>query len=104
MRVAFLWLFGFLFCCGCASPKTQQRQVGAERTLAPGDCIIVDNAHRQGLETRHVIDAAGDISLSLLGKFHVAGLTLNQAEVGIEKEYVDRGLFRHVDLVVLLCP
>lgn len=89
---------------GCASPKPQPQHVVVERTLAPGDCIIVDSAHRQGLETRHVIDAAGEITPPLVGKLHVAGLTVRQAELRIEKEYVDRGLFRHVDLVVLPCP
>src|SRR5258708_1028173 len=102
MRIAFPALCCFLFWCGCASRTPQP--VVAERVLAPGDCVIVDNAHREGLETRHVVDAAGDISLSLLGRFHVAGLTLKQTELRIEKEYVDRGLFRHVDLVVLPCP
>lgn len=103
MRAALSSFFCFLLCCGCAS-RTPQVGV-AEPTLAPGDCIIVDSgAHRQGLETRHVVDASGDISLTLLGKFHVAGLTLRQTESRLEKEYVDRGLFSHVDLVVLPYP
>ena len=102
MRIAFSPLFCFLLWCGCAS-RTPQAVV-AEKTLVPGDCVIVDNAHREGLETRCIVDSAGDISLRPLGRMHVAGLTLKQAELRIEKEYVDRGLLRHVDLVVLPCP
>ena len=102
MRIAFSILFSFILWCGCATRTSQT--VVAERTLAPGDCIVVDNVHREGLETRHEVDSSGEIPLTLLGKFHVAGLTLKQTEFRTEKEYVDRGLFRHVDLVVLSCP
>jgi protein involved in polysaccharide export with SLBB domain len=51
-----------------------------------------------------VIDADGDISLALLGKLRVAGLTLKQTEALIAKEYVEGGFYTRVDLVVLRCP
>jgi protein involved in polysaccharide export with SLBB domain len=105
MRIALSTLFSLLVLCGCMSRREQALQ--AERTLAPGDCIIVDGAHRDhtvGPEHHHVIDSAGDISLFLLGRFHVAGLTLRQAQERIEKEYFERGFYRHIEWVVLLCP
>jgi protein involved in polysaccharide export with SLBB domain len=100
MRISLQALLCFLLWCGCASRTT----VAKERMLVPGDCIVIDSAHREGLEMRHVVGAGGDISLPLLGEFHVAGLTLKQAELRIEKEYVDRGLFKSIDLIVSPCP
>jgi protein involved in polysaccharide export with SLBB domain len=79
--------------------------VEVESPLVAGDCVIVTGAHRDHPFVGQVIDSAGDVSLPILGKYHIMGLTLKQAEERIEKEYVERGLFSQApDMVVLRCP
>ena len=89
--------------CGCASKPKPHVQM--ELPLVAGDCVIVTSAHRDRLESGQVIDSAGDISLPLLGRHHIAGFTVKQAEERIEREYVERGFFRQMlDMVVIRCP
>ncbi len=94
-------LYVSLLWCGCVS---NPRQTATSARLVPGDCVVIDAAHRTGREKRYEIDSAGDISMPFLGKVRLAGLTLAQAEERLEKAYVRRGFFRDVDLVVLRCP
>jgi protein involved in polysaccharide export with SLBB domain len=95
------------FLCGCASCQrhpTKSMVYSGETRLGPGDCIIVDSAHRTGAPLRYVIDSAGDISAPYLGKVRVAGLTVSEAARHLEKQYVGREYFSQIDLVVLRCP
>ena len=83
-----------------------------EPALQPGDCVnfdffpnaITHYAPGEGKERRHVVDAAGNISVFRLGKFHVAGLTLKQAAEALKKEYKARELYRNIELELLPCP
>ena len=88
--------------CGCASKPRADRPV--KSLLAAGDCVVVTTAHRDHPEHGQLIDSVGDISLPLLGRYHIAGFTLKQAEEQIERDYVARGFYSRIDLVVLRCP
>lgn len=70
-----LWLIS-----GCA---TQSQQVSVRN----GDCLLIVCTNRQSPEIRQVVDSAGDISLPLVGKLHVAGLTLGEVRESIGKVY-----------------
>ncbi len=73
--VLFLWLLS-----GCAT----QSQSDAVRT---GDCLLIVCTNRQSPEIRQVVDPAGNISLPLVGKLHVAGMTLREAGESIGAAY-----------------
>jgi protein involved in polysaccharide export with SLBB domain len=94
--------------CGCA-PNQKQVAVLERKTLVPGDCIVIDvildSTHRDGLKRRYTIDALGEISLPLLGKLHVAGLSLSQTEDLIERAWanVESFLPIHREFIVSRC-
>ena len=70
-----LWLIG-----GCAT-QSQQASVRA------GDCLLIVCTTRQSPEIRQVVDSGGDISLPLVGKLHVAGMTMREIGEAVGKAY-----------------
>jgi polysaccharide export outer membrane protein len=52
-------------------------------------------------DLQDVVDEQGRITLPLIGRVSVQGLTTADAETIIENEYVNRGYFRKIDVNVL---
>lgn len=96
-----------LLLCGCASRPALIVAIGPDESpLAAGDCIVMEVViGLHGNERIHVIDPTGEISMPLLGRLPVAGLTVKQVEELLEKEYVEnRRLFSRMDMAVRRCP
>ncbi len=55
--------------------------------VAAGDRLLVTFSNRDVPAVTAAVDSAGDISMPLVGKLHVAGLTLEQAAHVIESAY-----------------
>jgi protein involved in polysaccharide export with SLBB domain len=68
-----LWLMS-----GCAT----QSQRDSVRT---GDCLLIVGITRQSPDIRQVVDLAGNISLPLVGKLHVAGMTMREIGEAVGK-------------------
>lgn len=83
-----------LLLVGCATESAHFADVG-RAVLAYGDCVaidfVIDSVRREDLRASLVVDEAGDISLPLLGKLRVAGLTLEQTQGLIEREFGSHG-------------
>jgi protein involved in polysaccharide export with SLBB domain len=86
---------GFTFGCRSLPPQSSEFHQG---TLARGDClIIVLSSERISAEPNSAtvqftgsIDSTGDITLPLIGKLHVLGLTLNESKILINSAIVPR--------------
>ena len=102
MRIPVSIVCSLALLCGCASKP--EGHLAVESPLVAADCVVVTTAHRDHPEHGQLIDSAGDILLPLLGRYHIAGFTLKQAEGQIERDYVARGFYSRIDLVVLRCP
>ena len=81
---------------GCASHPRKAELINL------GDCLLLSFRLPGLAPETYVVDAAGDISLSDIGKVHVAGLTSEQAEGVLH----DRYLFamRPVFVSISKCP
>jgi len=68
--------------------------------LGPGDLVEmrVYGVPELGQETR--VSASGEVSLPLIGRTKIGGLSIEEAQAAIEKKYVDGGFLRtpHVSL------
>ena len=84
MRTLFFYFIALLLGCGCASSR-QPAAVIDNRPLMVGDCILIYFG-----EDDHMcsVDSFGDISLPILGKVHVVGLTLEQTKEQLEHRFV----------------
>ena len=102
MHLSVLTMFSLLVTCGCAS-HPQRLPVQESVPLVSGDCIVIDFRVEAVPVRRLVIDSAGNISPPLLGKLHLAGLTLKQAEERIQREYDQRPIERPFKLVLSRC-
>ena len=85
MRALIFSLLALVLIGGCVSPRSQVAE--REVALRPGDRLLVQFTNRRVPEVRQVVDPVGDVSLPLLSKFHVAGMTLSQAKQAIEASY-----------------
>ena len=104
MHLSISTMFSLLVMCGCAS-HPQRLAVRESMPLVSGDCIVID-FRVEGVEAvpaQLVIDSAGAMSPPLLGKLHLAGLTLKQAEERIQREYDQRPIERPFKLVLSRC-
>jgi polysaccharide biosynthesis/export protein len=81
----------------CALPMTgmAQQSSAASPTVVPplrigsGDLIEVAMFQNSDLSGRYRVDEMGDITVPLIGRVHVAGLTADEAAVKIEQLYVE---------------
>src|SRR5262245_8528998 len=94
-------LLCLLLLCGCVSrsPHTAEAQ---PQKLGPGDCLLL--AFKGKGEIRLVVDSAGDISLPLLAKLQVAGISMQEAQMQIQKQYDATESFLPIDVAVARCP
>ena len=74
-----------LLLVGCNSAP--QRGVTNEHALGPGDRLGIVITNRECPDIREVVDASGDISLPLVGKVRVGGMSLKQAAKAVESAY-----------------
>jgi polysaccharide export outer membrane protein len=89
-------LFGAVLLVGCAavllsacSAVAQARANGAAESLliGPGDLVHVTVFRMTDLETKALVTDAGDVTLPLIGKLHIAGLTPAEAARAAELQY-----------------
>jgi|SRR5687767_6872303 len=89
MRLALCTLI--LFLLGCAStPPTKTLtafQSTSDSQVRSSDHLLIVIKMREALEVRQVVDANGDISIPLVGKLRVAGMSLQAAATAIESAY-----------------
>ena len=100
------WMLGALLALclyGCSSTKPQQ--TFAEKALQIGDCLdiqfVIDNEAAK--TTDKIIDLDGNIMLPEVGKVHVAGMKLSEAEPTIQRALFSPAIFHHVEISVSRC-
>jgi polysaccharide export outer membrane protein len=89
-------LFGLL--AGCAGPDSTLPRIGDADTtvyhLGPGDQIRVLTFGDQELSGQFRLDAAGDITMPLLGTIHAAGMTEHDLEAAVGAQLKQLDLFK----------
>ncbi len=72
------------------------------RTLKKGDNIII---HLRSIpapeEIKEVVDGWGEITLPHLGELKIAGKSVSEAERLIESSYIDGGIFKKINAIVV---
>jgi polysaccharide export outer membrane protein len=68
-------------------------------TITVADKVRVE-VFQEDLTALEHVDALGNLNLPLLGTVHVAGLTVDQAQAAIAKDYVDRKFLRHPQVTI----
>src|SRR5688572_8316211 len=90
MRLAFCTLI--LLLLGCAStPPTKTLtavQITSDAQVRSSDHLLIVFKKRETLEVHQIVDANGDVSLPLVGKLRVGGMSLQAAAAAIESEYM----------------
>lgn len=73
-----------------------------QRILSRGDRILIS---LRGIpvaeEIKNIIDGLGEVTLPYVGQVRVAGLTASDAERLIESTYVERGIYRSINVIVV---
>lgn len=52
-------------------------------------------------DNKNIIDGLGEVTLPYVGQVRVAGLTASDAERLIESTYVERGIYRSINVIVV---
>ncbi len=75
---------------------------GVGEVLVRGDGITIylRNIPRPE-DMREEVDAVGYVTLPLIGKIRVAGMSTSQAEDTIKKAYIDGGYYRKLDVIMV---
>ncbi|MGD0480636.1 MAG: polysaccharide biosynthesis/export family protein [Terracidiphilus sp.] len=86
--------FWFLLCAQTMAGMAQQSSAAALNPVPPlrigsGDLIEVSMFENPDLSGRYRVDEKGDITVPLIGRVHVDGMTANEAAAKIEQLYVD---------------
>jgi polysaccharide export outer membrane protein len=86
--------FGFLLCAQTMAGMAQQSGAAAPNPVPPlrigsGDLIEVSMFENQDLSGRYRVDEMGDITVPLIGRVPVAGMTADEAATTLEKLYVE---------------
>ena len=86
--------FWFLLCAQTMAGMAQQSGAAAPNPVPPlrigsGDLIEVSMFENPDLSGRYRVDEMGDITIPLIGRVHVAGMTADEAAATIEKFYVE---------------
>ncbi len=73
-----------------------------QRVLSRGDRVMVSlRGIPRPEEIKNVIDGVGDVTLPYIGQVRVAGLTPSESERLIETTYVQRGIYRAINVIVV---
>src|SRR4051812_11246490 len=102
MRLRTSTLVCLLLLSGCMS-RSQHVVEAQLYKVANGDCLHLAFKY-SGSEIRLVVDSAGDISPPFVAKVHVAGLSLQEAQMRIQKQYDATESFTPVEVAVSRCP
>ena len=86
--------FWLLLCAQTIVGMAQQSGAAAPNPVPPlrigsGDLIEVSMFENPDLSGRYRVDEMGDITVPLIGRVHVAGMTANEAATKIEQLYVE---------------
>ena len=72
------------------------------RTLRSGDRLVVMiHAPPEPFNSQHVVDEKGRINLPYIGAVIVAGKSCSQAQMDIEKEYIDQKYYKTVTVIIV---
>lgn len=93
MRISLILVAWCLLACGCATKSPQT-------PLKSGERIVVTFVGSYVPEFYAAIDPSGDIAPPLVGKVHIAGLTLSEAAAEIGKAYQTRAPAFRVQITV----
>jgi len=96
MRLPLIWLVWLFLMGGCAS-------ISPQTPLKSGHCVVVAFVGSYLPDFRQVIDSAGDIAPPLVGKVHIAGLTVSEAAALIARAYQVRAPAFRVEIAVARC-
>jgi polysaccharide export outer membrane protein len=93
-KLARTMTFWFLLCAQTMAGMAQQPNAAALNPVPPlrigsGDLIEVSMFENPDLSGRYRVDEKGDITVPLIGRVHVDGMTANEAAAKIEQLYVD---------------
>jgi polysaccharide export outer membrane protein len=73
-----------------------------QRILSRGDRIMIS---LRGIpvpeDNKNIIDGLGEVTLPYIGQVRVAGLTASDAERLIESTYVEKGIYRSINVIVV---
>ncbi len=73
-----------------------------QRMLSRGDRIMISlRGIPRSEEIKNIIDGLGEVTLPYIGQVRVAGLTASDAERLIESTYVERGIYRSINVIVV---
>ncbi|NQT94741.1 MAG: polysaccharide biosynthesis/export family protein [Lentisphaerae bacterium] len=83
-------------------PNGEPSRRSGSRMIRHGDTLVVGlRGIPKREDVREVVDEDGAVTLPLLGAMKLAGLSTGEAEAAIEKAYVDGGIFRSLDVIVM---
>jgi len=84
-----------------AAPDSRGKAQG-QRNLSRGDRIMISlRGIPRAEEIKNIIDGLGEVTLPYIGQVRVAGLTPSDAERLIETTYVNRGIYRNINVIVV---
>jgi polysaccharide export outer membrane protein len=95
-------MLGFFLCALTMAGMAQQASAKAPDVVPPlrigsGDLIEVSMFQNSDLSGRYRVDEVGDITVPLVGRVHVAGMTANEAAAKIEQLYVQEQILLPAD-------
>ena len=103
MRSVLSIIFASTLLMGCTCVKNSADAEKAKlATLQTGDCLLLQFVGG-GSNIRTLVDSAGEISLPFNEKLRVAGLSLRDAQIRIQKHYDERESFIPIKVAVSRC-
>ncbi len=82
------------------APSPDYTGVGDVLLRGDGITISLRNIPRPE-DVRERVDEVGDVTLPLIGKIRVAGMSTSQAEDTIKQAYISDGYYRKIDVIVV---
>lgn len=83
-------------------PVEDDSDAGSQSTLSSGDQVMT---FLRGIpepeELKNVVNASGGITLPYIGQIQVAGLTPSEAERLVERMYVEQGIYRSINVIMV---
>jgi len=84
------------------APVDTGRATPVQRVLSRGDRIMISlRGIPRAEEIKNVIDGLGEVTLPYIGQVRVAGLTASEAERLIETQYIEGGIYRNINVIVV---
>jgi polysaccharide export outer membrane protein len=73
-----------------------------EMFIGPGDEGDMNVFSMPELTTHFRVESTGDVNLPLIGKFHIAGMSAEDAQAALEKKYEEGGFLRNPHITVFI--